>query len=111
MRQQVTEHEGKKYLRVIRGRLHEEDNALWVDVYDVCRAFGVTSIPIAHAIKKLLCPGQRGKGTALDDLKGAIAAINRAIDHLEDEEKCENVQDRSGTAVNEGAFQIPPSGE
>ena len=34
----------------------------------------------AHAIKKLLCCGGRGKGDALADLLGAEAAVSRAIE-------------------------------
>lgn len=74
----ITEHEGRKYLKVIvdptDGRVSH------VDVYCVLEAFGVTCPASAHAIKKLLMPGQRGKGDQLADLVGAQAAINRAVD-------------------------------
>lgn len=72
------EHEGKKYLRKIRDA--QSDATIDVDVYEVLAAFEVTSQPIGHAIKKLLACGQRGKGSRLDDLVGAAAAISRAID-------------------------------
>jgi hypothetical protein len=51
-----------------------------VDVYSVLEAYKVTCPARAHAIKKLLCAGQRGKGEELADLIGALAAVNRAID-------------------------------
>lgn len=72
------EHEGKKYLR----KIHAPDGSTFVmaDVYEVLAAFDVTSQPIGHAIKKLLACGQRGKGSRMDDLVGAAAAISRAID-------------------------------
>ena len=31
-----------------------------VDVYMVCKLFGVNDAAISHAVKKLLCSGQRG---------------------------------------------------
>jgi hypothetical protein len=50
------------------------------DVYDVLKAFGVTCPAVAHAVKKLLCAGQRGHKTAVQDLQEAVYAINRAIE-------------------------------
>ena len=49
-----------------------------VDVYDVLEAFGVTCPARQHAIKKLLCAGQRGKGDVSQDLAEAEAAVARA---------------------------------
>lgn len=85
----ILQHEGKKYLRRIYappgakfGPIGVRTNEVWmeVDVYAVLEAFGVTCPAIGHAIKKLLCAGQRGKGDSKADLIGAIAAINRAIE-------------------------------
>jgi hypothetical protein len=50
------------------------------DVYDVLKAFGVTCPARAHAIKKLLLPGQRGAKSEVQDLKEALASVSRAID-------------------------------
>ena len=50
-----------------------------VDVYDVLKAFNVTCPATAHAIKKLLAPGQRGTKSLVTDLEEAAASINRAI--------------------------------
>lgn len=74
----ITEHEGKKYLRTIRAA--DGDGAVNVDVYAVLEAFGVTCPARAHAIKKLLCCGTRGKGDAIADLQGVLAAVNRAVE-------------------------------
>lgn len=88
LRHTVTEHEGKKYLRGIRPAVPQVPNGPFlIDVYSVLTAFGVTKAPIAHAIKKLLMPGQRGKGGYIADLKGVLAAVNRAIDEAEAEQK------------------------
>jgi len=73
----ITSHEGRKYLRKITSCV--DGSSIDVDVYDVLEAFEVTCPAQAHALKKLLVPGGRGKGDALADLVGAKAAINRAI--------------------------------
>lgn len=77
--QSIKEHEGRKYLRQI---FSAEDGkaSTWVDVYGVLEAFGVTCPARAHALKKLLCCGTRGKGDSLADLKGVLAAANRAYE-------------------------------
>lgn len=61
-----------KYQRTIKG--------VTVDVYDVLVAFGVTCPAMAHAIKKMLMPGQRGSKDAEQDKREAIQAIERSIE-------------------------------
>jgi hypothetical protein len=56
-----------------------DDSSIEIDVYAVLEAFQVTCPARAHAIKKLLCTGTRGKGDAIADLTGAAAAVDRAI--------------------------------
>lgn len=63
-----------KYLRQIH--VINDDR---VDVYSVLEAFNVTCPARAHAIKKLLCAGLRGKGDTLQDLKESVEAVTRAI--------------------------------
>lgn len=72
-----------KYLRKIK-----TDAFDMVDVYAVLVAFNVTCPARAHAIKKLLCAGQRGKGSALQDLNEALQAVARAIDLIPEKEPC-----------------------
>lgn len=55
-------------------------NGATVDVYDILRAFNVTCPATQHAIKKLLMPGQRGGKSATQDLREALASVQRAID-------------------------------
>lgn len=57
-----------------------------VDVYDVLRAFAVTDPAIQHAVKKLLCTGNRGHKDRKQDLEEAVQSIERAIDVLMVEE-------------------------
>lgn len=51
-----------------------------VDVYDILCAFDVANPAIAHAIKKLLCPGTRGHKSRRQDLLEAQIALARAIE-------------------------------
>lgn len=62
-----------KYLRTIE---LQDGKA---DVYAVLDAFEVKSHAIGHAIKKLLCAGQRGHKDYRTDLVEAIQAIQREI--------------------------------
>lgn len=52
-----------------------------IDVYDVLTLFDVVNPALQHAIKKLLCPGQRTKAKdKVQDLREAILSIERAIE-------------------------------
>ena len=52
-----------------------------IDVYDVLTLFNVTNPALQHAIKKLLCPGQRTQAKdKIQDLREAILSIERAIE-------------------------------
>ena len=82
-RQDITQHEGNKYIRQIYSCV--TPHHISVDVYEVFKAFDVQCPATQHAIKKLLCAGLRAKGSRMDDLKGAMAALNRAIDFEERE--------------------------
>lgn len=53
---------------------------LEIDVYDILKAFNVTNPATQHAIKKLLCAGDRGYKDEVQDLKEALASISRAIE-------------------------------
>lgn len=74
----ITQHEGKKYLRKIKSA--DSNESINIDVYAVLEAFAVTCPARAHAVKKLLCCGSRGKGDAIADLEGVLAAVNRALE-------------------------------
>jgi len=55
-----------------------------VDIYAVCDLFSVrdTSGATQHAIKKILCSGQRGVKGELKDLQEAIDTLQRRVDML-----------------------------
>ena len=67
-----------KYDRVIHNK-YDRSKSVTVDVYGVLRAFAVISHPVAHAIKKLLMPGQRGSKDYATDLREAITAIQEEL--------------------------------
>ncbi len=75
---------GKKYLKriILIGKVISDGVYYYghVDVYATLKAFNVTCPARAHAIKKLLCAGEREKGSTLQDLTEARDAITRAIE-------------------------------
>jgi hypothetical protein len=52
----------------------------WIDVYRVLVLFGVTNPCLQHAIKKLLCAGQRGIKDQKQDVQEAIASLLRYLE-------------------------------
>lgn len=50
-----------------------------IDIYRVLDLYGVTHPAIQHAVKKLLCAGQRGAKDYERDLREAVDSINRAL--------------------------------
>ena len=56
-----------------------------LDVYGVLDLFGVKHHQTGQAIKKLLCPGERGSKGEIQDLQEAIKLIKQAIVKLERE--------------------------
>lgn len=65
-------------------KYQRECKSVFIDVYDVLKAFEVTNPAIAHAVKKLLAGGQRGYKDTIQDYKEAIVSIQRAVE-LENE--------------------------
>jgi len=49
----------------------------FIDVYRVLNLYEVTDPCIAHAVKKLLCAGQRGGKDEAQDISEAISALVR----------------------------------
>lgn len=118
MTKTINEPEGRKYVRLIHPlpgtdvQVDAKTNtiAIHVDVYCVINAFHPDGCcpAVAHAVKKLLCPGNRGKGDALADLIGAEAAISRAIEEERrrlrvptEPTKDQQTADRTAKEVNE----------
>lgn len=64
-----------KYHRLIGS----EKTKVQADVYDILTAFKVVCPARQHAIKKLLCAGQRGAKSEMQDLEEAAQSVGRAI--------------------------------
>lgn len=62
---------------------------VWVDVYDVLRAFKVEDGALAHLIKKALADGQRGHKDQMEDRVDILNSAKCAIRNLEIEMKIE----------------------
>lgn len=69
--------DGVKYLREIKP-------GVFVDVYDVLRAFAVVNPALQHLIKKALAVGQRGHKDAAEDLRNIYESAKRAIELEQD---------------------------
>jgi hypothetical protein len=59
----------------------------WIDVYRVLVLFDVTDPCLQHAIKKLLCAGQRGAKGQQQDVQEAIASLVRYLEMQTEDEK------------------------
>ena len=60
----------------------------WVDVYRVLDLFKVVNPCVQHAIKKLLCAGQRGAKDERKDIEEAVSSLVRCLEmKTEDETK------------------------
>ncbi len=59
----------------------------WIDIYRVLLLFGVTNPCLQHAIKKLLCAGQRGAKGQKQDVQEAIASLLRYLEMQTEDEK------------------------
>lgn len=76
-----------KYMHKVVGRLTDTATTeSYIDVYAVLEGFGVTNQATGHAIKKLLCGGDRGYKCIVQDYKEAISSLKRAI-QLEEDKK------------------------
>lgn len=68
------------YMRRLPGVVTDAGGAVCGDVYTFLLAFDVTCPATQHALKKLACAGQRGSKSREQDLREALAAIQRAIE-------------------------------
>ena len=58
-----------------------------IDVYRVLVLFGVTNPCVQHAIKKLLCAGQRGVKDERKDIEEAVSSLVRCLEMQTEDEK------------------------
>jgi len=55
-------------------------NLKFIDIYRVLLLFGVTDPCLQHAVKKLLCAGNRGVKDELKDVQEAISTLTRYLE-------------------------------
>lgn len=72
-----------KYDRTITGKY--STGKCTIDVYRVLAAYDVTDSEVAHAVKKLLAPGQRGVKEERQDIEEAMQSLQAWIARMDDE--------------------------
>lgn len=58
-----------------------------IDVYRVLDLFNIDNHSIGHAVKKLLCSGQRGAKDKQQDVQEAISSLLRYLEMQTEDEK------------------------
>ena len=58
-----------------------------IDVYRVLDLFGVSNPCVQHAVKKLLCSGQRGVKDTRQDVQEAITSLVRYLEMQKEDAK------------------------
>jgi hypothetical protein len=66
-----------KYMREVKP-------GVWIDVYDVLRAWNVVDPCLQHLLKKALASGQRGHKDLKEDLEDILASAKRAVEMHEE---------------------------
>ena len=59
----------------------------FIDIYRVLILFDVTDPCLQHAVKKLLCAGNRGVKDELKDVQEAISSLTRYLEIKTEDEK------------------------
>ena len=71
---------GRVFSTVSKSKYHVEIRGVYVDVYDILKAYNITNPADQHAVKKMLMPGQRGHKDGIKDREEAIQSLKRAIE-------------------------------
>lgn len=59
-----------------------------IDVYRIIELYGITNPCVGHALKKMLCTGNRSGGKTYEqDLREAVDSLNRALQMIEEDKK------------------------
>jgi len=62
-------------------------NLKFIDVYRVLDLFNVVNPCVQHAVKKLLCSGQRGVKDERRDVEEAVSSLVRCLEMQTEDEK------------------------
>lgn len=63
-----------------------------IDIYRMLELFGVTDQALGHAVKKLMCAGQRGSKSFEQDVREAVDTLNRRLQMLAEDDNSRGVQ-------------------
>jgi len=63
-----------------------------IDVYRVLDLFGVSNPCVQHAVKKLLCSGQRGVKDERKDIEEAVSSLVRCLEMQTEDENAKAKQ-------------------
>ena len=63
-----------------------------IDIYRFLELFGVTKSTYQHAVKKIVCAGQRGAKDERKDIGEAIVSLTRALEMLDEDERAATIR-------------------
>lgn len=58
---------------------------LKLDPYRIIKVYKISDPAIQHALKKLLCPGTRGKKSLIEDIEEVICSLQRLVEMLDED--------------------------
>lgn len=67
-----------------------------IDVYRVISLFSVTDPCVQHAVKKLLCAGQRGAKDFGKDIREAVDTLERCLEMRAEDQRNQPMEVREG---------------
>lgn len=60
-----------------------------LDPYRICTVYNITHPAHQHALKKILCPGDRGYKSLEKDVREAIVSLERWLEMLEEDNQAD----------------------
>jgi len=87
MKQDKQDVEKKENMKQDQGAHYRfEYNGIKLDPARICKIYGINSLLVGQAIKKLLVAGGRGNKNREQDLRDVICAIERELEMIEEDE-------------------------
>ena len=79
------EHDYKEISQEYKHYKKDVSNLNSIDVYRVLKLFDVKDPALQHAVKKILCAGDRGTKDKVQDIQEAIASLNRSLEMINED--------------------------
>jgi hypothetical protein len=80
------EHDYKEISQEYKHYKKDVSNLNSIDVYRVLKLFDVKDPALQHAVKKILCAGDRGTKDKVQDIQEAIASLNRFLEMIKEDD-------------------------